>query len=204
VEPARFGDAAPHPWQGRAPATYAVHGIDASRFQGAIDWPVARAAGVNFAYLKATEGGDLLDPKFQDYWRGAARAGVARGAYHFYYHCRPAAEQARWFIRNVPRVRGALPPVLDMEWTPFSPTCTIRPDGAIVRREAGIFMDAIEAHYGQRPVIYTSVDFWEDNQMWLLRGHDFWLRSVAAHPQDLYAGHHWAFWQCRGSVARLT
>jgi lysozyme len=201
----RFGDADPHPWDGRAPQTYPVHGIDAARFQGEIDWPAARAAGVNFAFLKATEGGDRVDEKFADHWRGAGRAGVARGAYHFHYHCRPAAEQARWFIRNVPRVAGALPPVLDMEWTPFSPTCTIRPDGAVVRREAEVFLDLVEAHYGQRPLIYTSIDFWEDNQMWRIPRAEFWLRSVAAHPDRLYR-HPWTFWQysSTGLIAGVT
>ena len=35
---------------------------DLSRFQTAVDWPTARANGVNFAFIKATEGGDILDP----------------------------------------------------------------------------------------------------------------------------------------------
>lgn len=194
-----FGDAKPHDWQGRAPSAYSVHGIDTSRWQGRVDWATARANGVNFAFLKATEGGDLLDPAFAENWDAAARAGVPRGAYHFWYHCRPAAEQARWFIKHVPREAGALPPVLDMEWTPFSPTCTVRPAPDVIRAEARIFMDALEAHYGQRPILYSAPDFFEQNQMWRLERTEFWLRSVAAHPQDLYAGRHWTFWQYTGT-----
>ena len=95
----------------------------------------AKASGVSFAFIKATEGGDVADPMFDDHRRGAQSAGVPWGAYHYYYFCRPAHEQARWFIRNVPR--GAdLPHVLDMEWTPHSRTCRLRPDGAKVRAEA--------------------------------------------------------------------
>ncbi|WP_124086959.1 glycoside hydrolase family 25 protein [Pseudogemmobacter humi] len=196
VTSARFGDAKPvDTWGGKPPQSYAVHGVDLSRWQSGVDWPTARANGVNFAFIKATEGGDRVDPMFEDHWRGAGRAGVRRGAYHFFYHCRPAEEQARWFIRHVPRVPGALPPVLDMEWTPFSPTCTIRRDGATNRREAKIFIDIVARHYGQRPILYTSIDFFEDNEMWKLEGADFWLRAVAKHPQDLYNGHHWLFWQ---------
>ncbi len=194
-----FADADPHPWDGRSPDSYPVHGIDISRWQTDIDWPTAQANGVNFAFIKATEGGDLIDPAFATNWAAAARAGVPRGAYHFYYWCRPATEQAAWFIANVPRSPGALPPVLDVEWTPFSPTCTRRPPSAEVRAEAKLFMDILERHYGQRPLIYTSIDFWEDNQMWLLQGYDFWLRSVAGHPRDVYDGHHWTFWQYTGT-----
>ena len=157
-----FADTAPHDFGFRAPQDHPVHGIDASRHQPQIDWRTARANGVTFAWLKATEGGDILDPAFRDNWRAARRNGVAHGAYHFYYHCRPAAEQARWFIRHVPREAGALPPVLDLEWTPFSPTCTIRRPASVIRSEARIFLQAIESHYGQRPLIYTSIDFYRD------------------------------------------
>ncbi len=164
--PSQFGDTDPHPWpRAQAPTDHEIHGVDVSKFQGAIDWPRAAGAGVSFAFIKATEGGDRLDPLFKENWRAARRAGIPRGAYHFYYFCRPAADQAKWFIRNVPAERGALPPVLDMEWNHLSPTCKMRPDPEKVRSEATIFLRALTRHYGQRPVIYTTVDFWDRNQM---------------------------------------
>jgi len=195
----RFGDLKPHDWQGRTPASYPVHGIDISRYQSDIDWRRARASGVSFAYIKATEGGDRVDPKFDDHRKGAHRAGVRWGAYHFYYFCRPAEDQARWFIRNVPKGGNALPHVLDMEWNPFSPTCTLRPDGATVRREAERFLDMLEAHYGRRPIIYTTPDFFVQTGIGKLRGTEFWLRSVAGHPRETYDGRHWTFWQYTGT-----
>ena len=119
----RFSDSDPHEWEGGAPWSYAVHGTDVSKYQTSIDWHKARANGVSFAFIKATEGGDRVDNYFTEHWHGTKAAGVPRSAYHFYYFCRPAAEQARWFIENVPNDRSALPPVLDMEWNPDSPTC---------------------------------------------------------------------------------
>ena len=94
-------------WEGGAPWHYAVHGIDVSKYQGDIDWHKAKTSGVSFAFIKATEGGDRVDDMFDEHWRGAKAAGVPRAPYHFYYFCRPADEQARWFIRNVPKERGA-------------------------------------------------------------------------------------------------
>ncbi len=199
VTAARFTDSDPTDWQGTAPEAYPVHGIDLSKFQTSVDWPSARAGGVNFAYIKATEGGDQLDPLFKSHWQAAAQAGVARGAYHFFYHCRPAIEQARYFIAQVPRSRGALPPALDMEWTPTSPTCRTRRDPATLRAEATTFLDTLERHYGTRPILYTTIDFFEANQMWKLPRTEFWLRSTAAHPRELYQGQHWAFWQYSGT-----
>ena len=90
---------------------------------------------------------------------------MPRGAYHFYYFCRTAEDQARWFIRHVPRDRSALPPVLDMEWNPQSPTCKLRPDAATVRSEMKTFLTMVERHYGKKPIIYTSVDFFDDNDL---------------------------------------
>src|SRR5271168_387517 len=100
------------------PSDYPIHGIDVSKYQGDIDWNAVRASGVKFAWIKATEGGDRVDEKFAQNWAMAKAAGVPRGAYHFAYWCRPADEQAAWFITNVPNDPSALPPVLDVEWNP--------------------------------------------------------------------------------------
>lgn len=195
----RFGDNDPHSWQGRTPWSYAVHGTDVSKYQGLVDWQQARDAGISFVFIKATEGGDRVDDLFHEHWRGAKAAGIPRSAYHFYYFCRPAAEQARWFIRNVLREAGTLPHVLDMEWNPLSPTCRLRPPAATVKREMRTFLTMIERHYGKRPIIYTSIDFYEDNDLSDFEGYQWWLRSVAAHPDDRYDDERFLFWQYTGT-----
>ena len=195
----RFGDARPHDWDGRSPTAYPVHGIDVSRWQTGIDWRQAQASGVSFAFIKATEGGDVADPLFRGHWEAARRAGVPRGAYHYYYFCRTPEEQARWFIANVPRETGALPPVLDMEWTHKSRSCRHRPDGPTVRAAARRFLSLLEAHYGQRPIIYTTVDFYRDTGIGQVGGTEFWLRSTAGHPSTVYPGQRWTFWQYTGT-----
>ena len=180
---------------GRQPARYPVHGIDAARFQTSIDWNTARRNGVNFAFIKATEGGDVLDTEFKNHWRGAGQAGVARGAYHFYYFCTTPEVQAQWFIRNVPR-GNMLPPVLDMEWNPFSPTCaTVRPPGAEVRDQMRRWLKIVTAHYGQTPIIYTTPKFYRENELGRLSGYEFWLRSTAKRPSEAFPGQRWTFWQ---------
>ncbi|MEP5730270.1 MAG: GH25 family lysozyme [Sulfitobacter sp.] len=192
----KFRDADPVDFISPRPSQFAVHGIDAARFQTSINWNVARASGVNFAFLKATEGGDILDIKFKEHWTGAGRAGVARGAYHFYYFCTAPEVQARWFIRNVPRTPGALPPVLDMEWNPFSPTCaTVRPPAAEVQRQMRVWLRMVEAHFGQKPIIYTTPRFYEENRLSGFKGYEYWLRTTAKTPQEVYPGQSWAFWQ---------
>ncbi len=194
----RFRDAKPINFGRASPKALPVHGVDVSRWQGEIDWEKLRSQGANFAYIKATDGGDHLDPMFRKNWRRAHEAGLKRGAYHFFYWCRTAGEQADWFIRNVPKVEGALPPVIDVEWNGES-RCSQRISRKRVLEKMKVFMEKLERHYGQRPIIYTAPDFYRDNLRGEFLDYPFWLRSVAAHPSKVYPGRKWLFWQYSGS-----
>jgi lysozyme len=199
VHSPRFSDAKPVKFGRVKPEHFEVHGVDVSRWQGDIDWARLKRQGANFAWIKATDGDDHSDPAFRRNWNGAARAGVPRGAYHFFYWCSPAEAQADWFIRNVPKVKGALPPVLDVEWNHDSRTCRTKPSRAKVLAKMKVFLDKVEAHYGQRPIIYTAPDFYEDNLEGAFTDYPFWLRSVAAHPAKVYGDRDFAFWQYSGT-----
>ena len=177
------------------PQDFPVHGIDISRYQGNIDWQEARRGNVAFAWIKATEGGDYADPMFLQHWMAASAAGVPRGAYHFYYFCRTAEEQARWFMENVPVDPSALPPVLDMEWNGHSKTCRRQPSKEHIWMEMAKFLAIIERHYGKKPVIYTTVDFHEQILDGKFDSYPFWIRSVAAPPHVRYPTRRWTFWQ---------
>ncbi len=194
----QFRDAKPINFGKRAPKNYQVHGVDVSRWQGDIDWMKLRTQGANFAFIKATDGGDHLDPMFQKNWRLAKEAGIRRGAYHFFYWCRVASSQAEWFIRNVPRDPDALPPVIDVEYNGDS-ACKARISRAKYIEKIKVFAEMLERHYGKRPIIYTAPDFYEDNLSGELTQYPFWLRSVAAHPSKRYPNRRWTFWQYSGS-----
>jgi lysozyme len=172
-----------------------IQGIDVSYWQGDIDWQKVREAGVRFTFIKATEGGDHLDPKFIENWHGARRAGIARGAYHFIYWCRPASEQALWFMLNVPPDPDALPPVLDLEWHTHSPTCPEKVSRDEALMKIRVMLDAMQAHTGKRPIIYTDPVFHREVLQGEFADYHFWLRSVAAEPRKKYRDRTWAFWQ---------
>jgi lysozyme len=172
-----------------------VQGIDVSYWQGDVDWAKARAAGVRFAFIKATEGGDHLDPKFLENWQAAKTAGVVRGAYHFVYWCRPADEQALWFMLNVPPDPDALPPVLDVEWNSASKTCPHHVSRDVALAKIKILLDAMQAHTGKQPIIYTDPVFYRDVLDGAFTDYHYWLRSVAAEPEEKYHERSWAFWQ---------
>jgi lysozyme len=187
-------DARPHAGVKKAKGK-AIQGIDVSHWQQEIDWARVRGAGTRFAFIKATEGGDHLDPRFRTNWREAKEAGVPRGAYHFVFWCRPARDQIRWFIQNVPREPGALPPVLDVEWNNHSRCPRTSPEKA--RAKMREMLAAFERHYGQIPVIYTDINFHADvlEDTREFERYPFWVRSTAAYPAARYENRRWEFWQ---------
>jgi len=172
-----------------------IQGIDVSYFQGNVDWKKVGKAGIRFAYIKATEGADRFDPEFRDNWNGAKRAGVIRGAYHMMYWCSPASAQASWFLAHLPKDSDTLPPVLDLEWNGHSKTCPHKIARKSALAKIKVMLDAMEAHTGRRPIIYTDPKFHHDVLEGEFTEYQFWLRSVAAEPEEKYRGRDWSFWQ---------
>lgn len=172
------------PWAARY-----VQGVDVSWHQGAIDWRALAADDVAFAYIKATEGGDHVDTRFAFNWEQAGAAGLYRGAYHFFTQCRPGAQQAANFIAVVPREAGALPHALDLE---HMGPCREGPSVDDVVAEALVFLDRVEAHYGVRPLIYTTREF-HDAYLQGVTGERFWIRSLGVSPR--FRRNDWVIWQ---------
>ena len=180
------------------PTDYPIHGIDVSKYQGTIDWNAVAGSGVKFVWIKATEGGDHVDERFQANWQGAKLAGIPHGAYHFMYWCRKPIEEATWFEENVPVEADALPPVLDVEPTPDSRTCRRHLERDQTVADMKVVLEEMERHFGKRPVIYTSIDFYRS----ILGGGAFadypiWVRSTKHNPAQPYGGRDWKFWQYR-------
>ena len=181
---------------GPYPHDFPIHGIDVSKYQGDIDWLSVRNGKVNFAYIKATEGGDHVDPKFAQNWSGAKAAGIPRGAYHFVYWCRPWREEMAAFEQIVPVEPDALPPVLDVEATPTSRTCKRQLVREQVVSEIQQMLQEMQRHYGKRPIIYTTVDFYEAMlHPSELEEYPIWIRSTKYSPHVKYGQRKWHFWQ---------
>ncbi|MFZ5643101.1 MAG: glycoside hydrolase family 25 protein [Bacillota bacterium] len=96
-------------------------GIDVSHWQGNIKWSLVKNDGISFAFIKATEGVDYLDPKFSVNLKEAKKEGILVGAYHF---CTPSSVEdalceASHFINVIIKHGGFnildLPPVIDIE-----------------------------------------------------------------------------------------
>jgi len=187
------GDNHPHPGVSRARAL-PIQGVDISRYQGNVDFGRLRAGGAHFAFIKATEGADYVDPTFARNWAGARAAGLPRAAYHFMWWCSSAAEQARWFEQNVPADPDALPPILDVEWNSHSQLCNRRPSPDEAFQMVSTMLELMERYTGKLPIIYTDMVFNRDVLAGRHLPNTFWLRSVAAEPDSRY-DRDFTFWQ---------
>ena len=96
---------------------------------------------------------------------------------------------------NVPPDPDALPPVLDVEWNTHSKTCPKKISRQDALDKIKIMLAAMEDYTGKKPIIYTDPLFHREVLQGELPNYHFWLRSVAAEPQDKYSDRSWTFWQ---------
>ena len=164
------------------------YGVDVSSHQGSIDWDRVAADDIEFAYVKATEGGDFVDARFDRNWAGAGAAGLDRGAYHFFTLCRPGREQAANFIGVISGEAAELPPALDLE---LAGNCSARPDRDWVDREIGAFIDEVEEATGQIVMLYIGSDFQDRYPIRDELDRPIWHRRVLRRP-DVEG---WWIWQ---------
>src|SRR5260370_19689059 len=90
----------------------------------------------------------------------------------------------------------ASPPVLDGEATPTAKTCHRHLTQESAAADMRVMLAEMERHYGKRPIIYTTVDFYEA----ILAGGAFsdysiWVRSTKYHPAVKYGSPDLACWQ---------
>jgi len=168
-------------------AGYSVHGIDVSAYQGNIDWKLVASHQVQFAFIKATEGVTLRDPRFQRNWHNAHEAGIVRGAYHYFQPNYSSAKQANLFARTVPLLPGDLPPVLDVEAPEFH-------DVALMRRNVATWLRLMERHYGVRPILYSNYSFYQRHLAGHFDKYPLWLAHYEVASPRL-PKEKWIIWQ---------
>lgn len=171
---------------------YAVRGIDVSSYQGQINWEELAGENISFAFIKATEGSSFVDKNFAYNFEEAQKTILAVGAYHFFSYDSEGATQAQNFIDTVAPYEGMLPPVIDLEF--YGDKELNLPAREDVDCELKAMLQALEAHYGQKPIIYAT----EKSYGLYLSGdyeeYDIWIRNVITKP-EISDNRTWTFWQ---------
>lgn len=175
-----------------APEGYKIHGIDVSRYQGRIEWrelTLNRIKGqpIHFVFIKSTEGIKLKDTHFDKNWKQASRAGLYRGAYHYFKPKADPRKQAFFFIRNTPISKGDLPPVLDFE-----------EDGNLPEKELRsrliIWLKLVEKHYKVKPILYCNAGYYKKYIKGKLEGYPIWVAHYKTRKPRINKDA-WHFWQ---------
>ena len=148
------------------------YGVDVSHYQGNIDWKKVKDSGITFAYIKASQGNHIVDPKFSVNLLETKKVNVFRGAYHFFEPGQNAQSQAQLFIKIINShggCKGSLPPALDIE---------VIGTASKEQLKIGIaeWLQIVEFGTGCKPIIYTNSAFWNqyftndefsDYELWL-------------------------------------
>ena len=191
------GDAAPPLRLTDCGAGPTIRGIDVSYHQEGISWRRVRQAGVQFAFIRVSDGTTVSDPRFAMNWANARRVGVMRGAYQYFRPEESAIAQADLLIAAVRRDPGELPPALDVETDGGQ-----RP--AQVEARVRAWVDRVRTQLRVEPIVYTGPDFWRERAGGAdLAGQPLWLAHyTAACPSVPSPWARWTFWQHtdRGAV----
>lgn len=177
---------------GASAAAYPVQGVDVSSYQGDIDWETLSSQEISFAFIKATEGSSFVDQYFHYNFAQAQKTNLAVGAYHFFSYDSSGITQAENFIETVIPYEGMLPPVIDVEF--YGDKEKSPPAKKDVDAQLKEMLDALEEHYGVKPILYAT----EKSYALYLSGdyeeYDIWIRNVITKPQ-LSDERQWQFWQ---------
>jgi len=203
------------------PKVEEVYGIDISHYQKTINWDqvsksdkiifyrrtknntserVEKKSRVQFCIIKATEGENFVDGKFKENLSGCNKYKIPKTGYHYFRFKSDPKKQAQNFINQVPKSQINFPPAIDLE---YKYNESLKVENPSIKkdfvRKLKILSGELEKHYGQKPIFYTTPQFYAsliknnfpDNPIWIQD-----LRPVKSPNCE------WMFWQIslRGQI----
>ena len=170
-------------------------GMDVSHWNGYVNWNESKAAGIEYAIMKATEGISFVDSRFGENWGESKAAGIPRSAYHYFRFGIDPIEQANHFWHVVGKL-GDIPHVIDVEDTKQPADITA----------VKSFIDRYVELSGQKPMIYTGAWFW-NNARWggpvgWAKDYLLWVANytTASSPVIPTDWDTWHIWQYTGTA----
>ena len=178
----------------------APKGIDVAAHQHPggtpIDWSKVRSDGQSFAFVKATEGGDWVNPHYVQDIQAANAAGLRTGAYNYARPAGDAKTQAANFAAQIALAPNqTLPPALDIEVTEGK-------SAAQLEQWIEEFTSELKRLTGRTPMIYTYKYFWmgQMNNSQKFSDMPLWLAAYQDQAPEAVGGwNELSFWQRSGS-----
>ena len=148
-----------------------IRGIDVSAWQGAIDWDTVANYGMDFAILRITEAGNVIDSCFEKNYSGCQKHNIPTGAYKYSYAMTVAEIQseARKVVEVLNGRKLQYPVWLDLEWN------NQRSLGAEQIHKLAEAFEKIITAAGYKFGIYCNVDWYLNVICSHLKKYDFWI-----------------------------
>lgn len=169
-----------------------VHGIDLSHYQGEVFWETVGENTKNtYVYLKATEGGDRIDPTYQINIELAHRYGLKVGSYHFFRPKTNLTLQLQNFMTQCRPGDQDLIPMIDVETRSGLST-------EAFCDSLHKFLRMVEEVYQQKPLIYTGANFYDHNLQGQLDSYQIMIAQYTDREPVLADGRDITMWQYTG------
>lgn len=168
------------------PERYPIRGIDVSRHNGMMNLDAAASDGIEFIFIKASEGKEMRDENFHINYEKAGHAGLKRGAYHFFRFDKDGIDQGINFARAIGNRPLELGVAIDIEESGNAKG--IPRDSILLRLSDMIDYLLLK---GYRVIFYTNRAGYEDYLMENYPGFPLWIAHFSSTPFDA----DWTFWQ---------
>ncbi len=167
---------------------YPTQGIDISAHNGDIDFKRVAAAGIEFVYMKMTEGATWRDAYFEHNYAAAKAAGLHVGVYHFFRFDVEGWRQSVNLLRSLGDKPLDLPIAIDVEEWLNADEYSTQQVVANLRSLVDMIRQA-----GREVIIYTNKDGYHRFVRNQLNDVDLWICSFTnpAIPENS----RWTIWQ---------
>ena len=168
------------------PVRYPVRGIDVSAHNDMMNLDAAARSGIEFIFIKASEGATFRDENFRINFIKARHAGLKTGAYHFFRFDVDGVSQAVNFLQTVGHRKLELGLAIDVEKHGNPPG--VPPDSIALRLTQ--MVDYLNL-MGHRVTFYTNRDGYFDYLAKTFPGSSLWICAFSKTPINA----EWTFWQ---------
>ena len=169
-----------------------IHGIDISHYQGQVFWEViGENSKMAYVYIKASEGGDRIDPRYERNIQLAHQYGLKVGSYHFFRPKTNLTKQLENFMTQCRPGDQDLIPMIDVETKSGLATPEFR--DSLIK-----FITLVEEAYKQKPLIYTFTNFYNAHMQGAIDGYPLMIAQYNAIEPELKDGRDITMWQYTG------
>ena len=169
-----------------------IHGIDISHYQGQVFWEViGENSKMAYVYIKASEGGDRIDPRYERNIQLAHQYGLKVGSYHFFRPKTNLTKQLENFMTQCRPGDQDLIPMIDVETKSGLSTSEFR--DSLTK-----FITLVEEAYKQKPLIYTFTNFYNAHMQGAIDGYPLMIAQYNAVEPELKDGRDITMWQYTG------